>query len=79
MKYYVIELSTEDSGKTVPGTYPYDTLDDALASYHNKMGGVMKNKTYAAELIMVINSDGGVHVTDKWIRPVEPKEPVTAE
>lgn len=67
MKYYVIEIATGDSKIEGKGIYEYPTLNEALAAYHSKMGIAMKSDLYKSDLIMVVNSAGGVHVSDSYV------------
>ena len=54
MKYYVMEITTYNDGTAeAKGVYAYDTQDEAIANYHSKMGGAMKNAKYESELITV--------------------------
>lgn len=71
MKFYVIEIAEGDSKIAGKGTYEYNTLDEAVATFHSKMGTAMKSELYTSELLMVINSDGGVHRTEKFVRNTE--------
>lgn len=80
MKYYVIEIATGDkkiSGKSV---YEYDTENDAIASFHKKLGTAMSSDLYIDDLVMVINADGWVikseKVSGKYVE-AEPIEEVT--
>ena len=71
MKFYVIEIATGDSKIAGKGVYEYATLNEALAAYHSKMGTAMKSELYAEELLLVVNSAGGVHVSDHFTREAE--------
>lgn len=73
MKFYVIEIA-ETKEKTTKGVYDYATLDEAVASFHTKLGGAMKNPDYLSELLIVINSDGGVSKNEKWVRQIPEPE-----
>ena len=37
MKFYVIEIAEGDSKIAGKGTYEYNTLDEAVATFHSKM------------------------------------------
>lgn len=73
MKFFLLEIVTNDEGKATPGVYSFDKLDDAKANYHTKLGGAMKSKAYASIQLMVFNSENGIYpdLQDKWVRPVE--------
>ena len=52
MKYYLIEITTYmDETPDAKGIYSYDTETDAVANFHSKMGGAMKNENYASEYL----------------------------
>ena len=80
MKFFLIEITTYNDGKNdAKGVYDYATLDEAVANFHSKMGEAMKNETYASELLMIINSEGGVHKIEKYIKPTVPIEETVDE
>ena len=70
MKFYVVEISEGDSKVSGKSIYEYETLNDAVATFHSKLGMAMNSELYTSELIMVINSEGGVHKQEKFIREV---------
>lgn len=63
--FYLIEITTK-ADKVEKGIYQYDTRDDAVANFHTKMGGAMKNANYLAEMLMVIDERGGVVIYDYY-------------
>jgi len=69
---YVIELTTyvdkKADAKAIYG--PYDETE-ATATFHQKMGGAMKNANYASELLVVVSETGGIIKDEYWKRPVE--------
>ena len=72
MKYYVIEITTYNNGTSdSKGIYEYDNKQDAIATFHSKMGGAMKNTTYATELLLVISEEGSTVRMERFERPVE--------
>lgn len=79
MKFYVIEISEGDSKVSGKSIYEYETLNEAVATFHSKLGTAMKSEQYTSELIMVINSEGGVHRQEKFVREVVPVEEPVAE
>ena len=80
MKYYLVEITTYmDETKDAYGTYPYDTKDLAIANFHSKMGGAMKNENYATELLTVFDSYGKVIKTEYFERPIPEPEPEETE
>ena len=68
MKYFLIEITTK-ANNTEKGIYEYATENEAVASFHSKMGGAMKNKDYLAELLMVIDENGAVLKVEKYTAP----------
>lgn len=71
MKFYVIEIATGDAKIAGKGIYEYATLNDALASFHKKLGVAMSSELYESDLVMVINSEGGVHESYKYMKEAE--------
>ena len=72
---FLIEIS-----KYVDGTadskavYTYDSEVEAVATFHQKMGGAMKNANYAFELVQVINEYGVVIESKYFERKTEEAE-----
>jgi hypothetical protein len=76
MKYYLTEITTYNNGTAdATGIYPYDDKDLAVANFHSKMGGAMKNANYASELLVVMSGSGELVKRDYWVRPVPTPEP----
>ena len=74
--FYLVEITTYLNGTPdAKGIYSYDTETDAVANFHSKMGGAMKNNNYASELVQVISGSGQVIKTEYWVRPVVQPEP----
>lgn len=67
-KYYVIEIATGDAKIQGKGIYEYATENEAVASFHSKLGTAMKSELYTSELIMVVDSDGKVLKREKYAR-----------
>ena len=74
-KYYVIEVTKYADGTAdSKAIYTYDDEDSAVATFHLKMGGAIKNTNYAFELVQVIN-DYGVVIESKYFeRKVKTEE-----
>ena len=69
MKFYLVEITTyEDGTPTAKAIYAYDNETDAVANFHNKMGGAMKNANYATELLIVLNENGGIVKDEQFVR-----------
>lgn len=66
MKYYLIEVVTGDDKVKGKGMYEYDTLKEAVANFHQKLGIAMKSDLYETNLLMVVNSEGGVHEIESY-------------
>lgn len=79
MKYYVFEVATGDSKIAGKGVYEYNTLNEAVANFHSKLGIAMKSDLYDSDLVMVINAEGGVHKVEKYTKPVVIEEPEVEE
>lgn len=79
MKYYVVEISEGDSSIAGKAVYEFSTLNDAIASFHKKLGTAMSSSLYTSELVMVINSVGGVHKSEYYIVEPETTEEVVSE
>lgn len=74
MKYYVVEISTGDSSIAGKAVYEHDDLDSAVASFHKKLGSAMSSELFTSELVLVINSVGGVHATEYWAASTDSTE-----
>lgn len=77
---YLIEITNYNNGTAVSkGMYEYATEMEAIANFHSKMGGAMKNATYASELLMVVTNTGAVVKSEYWVRPIEVEEESTTD
>lgn len=72
--FYVIEVSTGDPTIAGSAVYKYNTLNEAVATFHTKLGNAMKSALFTSELVMVIDDAGAVYRTEKYIKPIEPAE-----
>lgn len=79
MRFYVFSVQHNmvagSENRGVPKAY--NTLDEAVAEFHREMAADMKNDTLDWALVMVINSEGGIHRNEKWTRPAP--EPLPEE
>lgn len=57
--YYLIEITTK-ADKVEKGIYSYNSRTEAEATFHQKIGGAMKNKDYLEEMVMLIDAVGAV-------------------
>jgi len=68
-KFYLIEITKYvDNTPDAKAIYSYDSQDEAVANFHTKLGGAMKNANYAFELCHVINDYGVVIKTETFER-----------
>lgn len=68
--FYVIEISTGDPKIEGKAIYQYNTIDEAVATFHSKLGTAMKSDLYATELIMVMDDEGAVLRVEKYIKTI---------
>ena len=69
-QFFLVELTSYvDSTKDSYGVYAYDTENDAVAAFHQKLSGAMKNANYAFELCQVVNQFGVVIKSECFERP----------
>ena len=57
MKFYLIEIAGGDSKIKGKGIYEYNSKNEAIASFHSKMGVAMKSELYTKEQLMVVDSE----------------------
>lgn len=77
-KYYLIEITKYvDNTPDSKAIYSYDTENDAIASFHKKMGGARTNVNYAFELTLVINEYGVPIRTETFERTINDSENIT--
>lgn len=74
--YYEIEIQTPVEGQESKGIYSYESKDQAIVVFHQKMAsgitaGLAGNLSKV--LNMVINEHGGTEVREFWEVPVEPE------
>lgn len=67
MKYYLIEISTGNKKIQAKAVYEYVTLNEAKANFHQKLGNAMKSELYQSEQIMIITSDNGIIMSEKYV------------
>lgn len=76
MSYYVLQVSHGDPKVAGKSVYEYSTLDEAVATWHQKMGTAMKSELYTDSLLMVVGFDGAVHKSEYYVRPQAPSPEV---
>lgn len=72
--YYVLEITTGDSKVAGKSVYQYATADEAVATFHSKLGNAMKSDLYDTELVMVIADDGTVYRQERFVKPAPATE-----
>lgn len=69
MKFYVVEIAEGDAKIKGKGIYEYATKDEAVASFHSKMGTAMKSELYTREQLLVLDQFNNVLVSEVYERP----------
>lgn len=68
MKYFLIEIATGDDKIKGKAIYEYNSLNEAVAAFHKKLGIAMASELYTSELVMVSDSCGSVYKNEYWKR-----------
>lgn len=67
MEYYVILAKKYNNGTAdKKSIYVYQTIDEAVASFHSQLGGAVGASTVDSILCQVINSVGGTIRSEYW-------------
>lgn len=67
MEYYVILVKKYNDGTAdKKSLYVYQTLDEAVASFHSQLGGAVGASTIDSILCLVVNSVGGTIRSEYW-------------
>lgn len=66
--FYVVEISTGDAQIAGKSVYQYDTIEAAVATFHSKLGAAMKSPLFETELCLVIEDNGSVNRSEKYIK-----------
>lgn len=67
MEYYVILVKKYNDGTAdKKSLYVYETLDEAVASFHSQLGGAVGASTVESILCQVVNSVGGTLRSEYW-------------
>ena len=74
MKYYVIEISEGDAKIKGKGIHEYNSRNEAIASFHSKMGVAMKSDLYTMEQLLVIDESNSIIKSEIFIRVVAKEE-----
>lgn len=70
MKYFLIEIAEGDAKIKGKGIYEYNSKNEAIASFHSKMGVAMKSELYTKEQLMVIDSENCFIDSEVFIREI---------
>lgn len=68
MKFYLIEISTGDAKIAGKAVYEYETKNEAVAGFHQKLGIAMKSELYTTEMVMVTDYSGNVITKEYFTR-----------
>lgn len=66
--FYVIEITTGDAKIAGRAVYQYGTRDEAVATFHSKLGTAMKSDLYESSLVMVVEDNGSVERSEKYTK-----------
>lgn len=75
-KFYLVTIQhnriSQSENRTVPKSF--NTLNDAIASFHKQMGTDMTNDTLDWAISMIFDNDGIVYKNETWVRQEEAVE-----
>lgn len=63
-----------DETPKAKGVYEYEDETLAIANFHTKLGGAMKNENYAREMVIVTDDKSNVIQNDVFVRPSKVEE-----
>ena len=79
-KYYVIEIAEGDKKIAGKGIYEYATENEAIATFHKKLGTAMGSELFTSDLVMVIDDNGAVLKVEKYVSDTPaPSEDILAD
>lgn len=74
MRYYVMTIQhnweKDAENRTVPSAF--NSYNEAKQKFHSQLASDMANQTLDWSLCLIINSEGGVHESEKWTREIVP-------
>ena len=71
--FYLFEITTlTDKEEPITATYRFDNLNDAKGTFHQKLGGAMKNEKYLKESLAVTDERFSVQCYEYYEKQVEP-------
>ena len=65
--FYVLEIANGDSKIKGASVGAFATLNEAIGSFHKRLGIAMASDLYTDDLVMVIGADGAVYRSEKYI------------
>lgn len=65
-KYFLMEVSDGDPSIAGVGVYKYDTLNEATANFHTKLGNAMKSDKFTYEMVTIVNSYGKLLMSEVY-------------
>lgn len=68
MKYYVVVITDFTGDKHTKSIYEYDDVSAATARFHSTMGSAMSNVECVACLALVIDGNGSVYRSEKYVK-----------
>lgn len=71
MKYFLIEIAEGDSKIAGYAVYKYETRNEAIAAFHQKMASAMKSELFTKEQLLVIDDGNSVIKSEIFIRYIE--------
>ena len=77
MRYYVLVIQQTPSGENRSTPKAFDTKNDAVAEFHSQLAKDMKNTNVTSSIVMLIDSDGAVHRSEKYVADATPTETQT--
>lgn len=66
--HYAIEIVKGDAKVAGKGVYEYQTLEETVGAWHEKLGAAMKSDLYASDLCMVVGDDGAVYRSEQYVK-----------
>lgn len=74
-QFTYLQVQHSKTGDTMGQPLSYDTRDEYLAEYHQKMKNAINNPDILGMDILVVDMQLAEVFRDKWIREIAPVEP----
>lgn len=68
MKYFLIEIAEGDAKIAGYSVYKYETRNEAIAAFHQKMASAMKSELFTSEQLLVIDNGNSIIKSEIFIR-----------